>query len=493
MARRWQIITVELLFGLGQTFIPPPGRDLILPPSTTFEQLGLAIDRALGRWDLAHLREFTLADGTRITDEETRRMLHSGGFGEGILVERTADLGERVKKHVSVDDVFRYVFDLSDEWTCRCTMTGFGDPESLYGVVVSQPVPIWGWGRLPDQYGRDRRDSDEQPDASLSTQQKRAIRKETTAFVMDFGHMDPERLDPKDLRTARAAGDIGALLAVLAGVETGHVLQQVGQAFAEVWEHGAGPVKRRGRRGVERELESATMGLSNALSWRDRAGDAQLAAELVARLQGREPEGRPLPVDLGVLAETMALRDDAGDGAYLDLDTGTVLPVAVIAEHGGDPESGVEELGIEPGHEWIVLSDPAGAAASDRRDFVRSLSNGPTLSDSSAGNALDRAMKTRGTKKFYDTLDELDLVAVWRAFQDDRRWGRARAALAERGLRPVAPAESAGPEGPERSSGSAEPVGSAGSERPAGPEGSERPQGPEGSAEAPPSDAEAAE
>ena len=61
-------------------------------------------------------------------------------------------------------------------------------------------------------------------------------------------------------------------------------LQQVGQAFAEVWEHGAGPVKRRGRRGVERELESATMSLSNALSWRDRAGDAQLAAELVARL-----------------------------------------------------------------------------------------------------------------------------------------------------------------------------------------------------------------
>ena len=168
----------------------------------------------------------------------------------------------------------------------------------------------------------------------------------------------------------------------------------------------------------------------------------------------------------------MAFRDDAGDGAYLDLDTGTVLPVAVIAEHGGDPESGVEDLGIEPGHEWIVLSDPAGAAASDRRDFVRSLSNGPTLSDSSAGDALDRAMKTRGTKKFYDTLDELDLVAVWRAFQDDRRWGRARAALAVQGLRPVRPAELVEPEGPEGSegsAGSAEPVGSAGSERSAEP------------------------
>ena len=470
MARRWQIITVELLFGLGQTFIPPPGRDLLLPPSTTFEQLGLAIDRALGRWDLAHLREFTLADGTRITDEETRRTVRSGGFGEGILVERAADLGERVKKHVSVDDVFRYVFDLSDEWTCRCTMTGFGDPESLYGVVVSQPVPIWGWGRLPDQYGRDRRDGDEPPDgASLSTQQKRAIRKETTAFVMDFGHMDPERLDPETLRTARAAGDIGALLAVLAGVETGHVLQQVGQVFAEVWEHGAGPAKRRGRRSVEQELESATMNLSNALSWRDGAGDAPLAAELIARLQGREPEGRPLPVDLGVLAETMASRADAGNGAYLDLDTGAVLPVAVIAEYGGDPESGVEELGIEPGHEWIVLDDPAEATDADRRDFARALSNGSTLDDFSAGEALNRAMKARGAKNFHDVLDERGLVAVWRTFQGDRRWGRARQALAERGLRPV------GSEGPEESEGAAgsagpgEPGESAESEGSAGP------------------------
>ena len=129
---------------------------------------------------------------------------------------------------------------------------------------------------------------------------------------MDFGHMDPERLDPKDLRTARAAGDIGALLSALAGVDTGHVLQQVGQAFAEVWEHGAGPVKRRGRRSVEQELESATMNLSNALSWRDGAGDAPLAAELIARLQGREPEGRPLPVDLGVLAETIQLQYRVG-------------------------------------------------------------------------------------------------------------------------------------------------------------------------------------
>ena len=71
MARRWQIISVELLSGRGKIFVPPPGRDLILPPSTPFEQLGVAIDLALARWDLGHLRDFTLADGTRIIDDAT--------------------------------------------------------------------------------------------------------------------------------------------------------------------------------------------------------------------------------------------------------------------------------------------------------------------------------------------------------------------------------------------------------------------------------------
>lgn len=32
------------------------------------------------------------------------------------------------------------------------------DPEQLYGITPDGPVPYWGWGALPDQYGRRFRD-----------------------------------------------------------------------------------------------------------------------------------------------------------------------------------------------------------------------------------------------------------------------------------------------------------------------------------------------
>ena len=99
--------------------MPPPGRDLIVPPSTTFEQLGVAIDLALARWDLGHLRDFTLADGTRIIDDATDLELGLGGFSGGALIDRVLRHNVRVKDHVDVGEVFRYVFDFGDDWTCR--------------------------------------------------------------------------------------------------------------------------------------------------------------------------------------------------------------------------------------------------------------------------------------------------------------------------------------------------------------------------------------
>ena len=29
-----------------------------------------------------------------------------------------------------------------------------GDPVEEYGIVPNVPAPIWGWGSIPDQYGR---------------------------------------------------------------------------------------------------------------------------------------------------------------------------------------------------------------------------------------------------------------------------------------------------------------------------------------------------
>lgn len=56
-------------------------------------------------------------------------------------------------------------------------------------------------------------------------------------------------------------------------------------------------------------------------------------------------------------------------------------------------------------------------------------------------------MKSQYSRGFHDAVDELELVPVWVGYRDDRRWGRAREALAARGVRPVgesATAEAAG-------------------------------------------------
>ena len=52
-------------------------------------------------------------------------------------------------------DQFAYVFDLGDEWGRLCTVgDGRIDPVDLVGVVLTDPLPYFGWGNLQDQYGR---------------------------------------------------------------------------------------------------------------------------------------------------------------------------------------------------------------------------------------------------------------------------------------------------------------------------------------------------
>src|SRR5436190_18311476 len=113
-SRRWFVVRVDLLSGRGQEFDPPPGRVLLVPPASTFEQLAEAINTALGRWDLSHLSRFVLADGTSVEDAETRAESIQGVFTDGI--PRTALLTERVGKLVRSGDRFTYVFDFGDDW-----------------------------------------------------------------------------------------------------------------------------------------------------------------------------------------------------------------------------------------------------------------------------------------------------------------------------------------------------------------------------------------
>jgi hypothetical protein len=61
----------------------------------------------------------------------------------------------RVARKVKPGDVFEYVFDLGDNWRHRCTVLAEkADPVDEYGIVPDGPVAIWGWGSIPDQYGR---------------------------------------------------------------------------------------------------------------------------------------------------------------------------------------------------------------------------------------------------------------------------------------------------------------------------------------------------
>jgi hypothetical protein len=50
---------------------------------------------------------------------------------------------------------FAYVFDLGDHWSHLCTVGAEKvDPFDALGAVPNQPVACFGWGQMPDQYGR---------------------------------------------------------------------------------------------------------------------------------------------------------------------------------------------------------------------------------------------------------------------------------------------------------------------------------------------------
>lgn len=59
-----------------------------------------------------------------------------------------------------------YVFDLGDDWAHLGTAGPQPiDPLETLGIVPGKPLPYFGWGDIPDQYGRrwDGDDGDSSP------------------------------------------------------------------------------------------------------------------------------------------------------------------------------------------------------------------------------------------------------------------------------------------------------------------------------------------
>ena len=411
MARTWLSITVELPGGRGDDLWPPPGRAFAVGPSHTFMDFADAINTAFARWDPAHLSEFTLSDGTTVANLESSLDFVSSGFGP---VQRLEDIERtKVAKTVGLGDEFRFVFDLGDNWVHRCEVHPVKiDPVETLGIRPSTPLPYWGWGDIPDQYGRRWSDDDgeSQPGPRPDQPEPMLDPRWPAAPTISSG-------DLQEVRRALSARGGDALLSAIAGRQVDDALQQIAVGAALLLESG------------DARREALVLSFVNRLNARGLPGDKVLGEELLARLRGDTPPGRQTPVDIDMLA-TM-LGDSAHlTGAYVDLETGSVIPVGnglVDADDPVDVETDPDRFlwldRYEADDRW---NDRMAFAAQERdRDLRR---------------RLETALDGKGAfQAFRSAIDEADLVERWLVFSADAEQGRARERLAEHDIRPALP------------------------------------------------------
>jgi Plasmid pRiA4b ORF-3-like protein len=151
-------IRVDLVSGRSGDYWPRPGRIFAAALSHRFSQLADAVNIAFARWDRAHLYQFVLADGRRIGQPEFDELDDDGYIDGATTPLSTLTLGEQ----------FVYEFDFGDSWMHLCTVGQARiDPAKELGINPAEPLPYWGWGMIPAQYGRrwadDDRERDEPP------------------------------------------------------------------------------------------------------------------------------------------------------------------------------------------------------------------------------------------------------------------------------------------------------------------------------------------
>lgn len=412
MARTWLSVTVELLGGRGEELWPWPGRVFAVGPSHSFMDLANAINDAFARWDRSHLSMFTLADGRVITDEETGAEMAGSSIRGPIIAPIDIDTA-KVARTLEAGTEFQFTYDLGDSWMHRCVVGDVKvDPLEVLGVRPDVPLPYWGWGRIPDQYGRRWATDDGE---------SRAPGKPGTPHPMLL-HAWPEqvqvqRLDLSELREAIAAGDAGRLLAAVRGREIDDALQQVGTGIAMALEH---------RR---QETEPVALSVINRLTWRGCAGDRVLAEDLLAGLRREPLAGRVVPVDLDMLSIVLEGDPDLSTGGYLDLHTGEVYD-----ETATDPMIVGEDATIDVEEEpdrWLRLN-----RTGSRNGWQDMEAFAERQHDEALRERLERAIEGKGAfHRFRDLIHAEDLTEHWHAFSTDRQMGRARDFLADNGIR----------------------------------------------------------
>lgn len=411
MARTWLSLTVELLGGRGEELWPWPGRVFAVGPSHTFMDLADAINNAFARWDRSHLSVFTLADGRVITDEETgAEMAVSVG---GPIIAPVDIAAAKVARTLAPGAEFQFTFDLGDAWTHRCVVgEAKVDPLEVLGIRPDAPLPYWGWGSIPDQYGRRWATDDGE---------SRAPGKRSRPHPMLL-HEWPERvqvpgLDLSELRAAIGAGDAARFLAAVTGHDIDDALQQVGAGIPMTLEHRC------------QEAEAVAMAVINRLTWRGGAGDQLLAEDLLAGLRRVPLAGRVVPVDLDMLSTVMEGDPGLSTGGYLDLRTGQVYDDSAT-----DPmivgEDAAVDVEAEPGR-WLRLNRTGSRNAwEDMAAFAE------RQHDEALRERFEGVIEGKGSfGRFRDLVHGENLSEQWYAFSTDRQIGRAREFLADNGIR----------------------------------------------------------
>lgn len=411
MARTWLSVTVELLGGGGEELWPRPGRVFAVGPAHSFGDLADAIDVAFSRWDRGHLSLFTLADGRVVTDQETGAELASSPDG---AVLAASDMAEtKVVDAVRPFDEFRYTFDPGDGWTHRCAVGDeLVDPLEVLGTRPRQPLPYWGWGSIPDQYGR--RWPDDDGAGRMPPRPGRRHPMLSPGWPRDDA--EPE-VDLRAVRSAIATADADGFLAAVAGRHVDDVLQQVSAGIPLALE------KRRER------AEPLALSLVSRLTRRAAEGDQVLADDLLARLRDEPLAGREVPVDLDELSARLECDPSISAGAYVDLQTGEVF-----AESDTDPMMVGEDAAIDVDSEpdrWLWLEhDDSRAGWHDMAEFAA------RQQDAALRERMEQAIEGKGAfGRFRRLVHQEGLGDRWHAFATDRQRGRVRELLAAHDIR----------------------------------------------------------
>jgi hypothetical protein len=319
----------------------------------------------------------------------------------------------RVARSVAPGAEFQFTFDLGDDWTHRCVVGPEKvDPMEVLGVRPDVPLPYWGWGAIPDQYGRRRSGDDGE---------HRPPRRPSQPHPM-LRHAWPDQgpaptLDLTELRAAIAAQDADRFLAAVSGHDIDDALQEVGAGIPMLLAGGGD------------RAEAMALSVVNRLTDRGWAGDDVLAEDLLSCLRGEPWAGRVVPVDLEMLS--IEMEGDAGisTGGYLDLRTGQVY-----GEDATDPMVVGEDAAIDVEGDldrWLRL-DRVGS-----RDGWRDMAAfAERQRDASLRERMEQAIAGKGGfRRFRDLVHTENLAETWYAFSTDRQLGRARDFLAAEGIR----------------------------------------------------------